>query len=109
MFVFLQGTKRLHFVLIAGQPIKEPVFQHGNVPWFYTNFTLDLTLPNLSYFELHYIHDTLVSTIPPRDAGPFVMNSQQELFQAMEDYSEGKNGFEGAPEWASMIGRSSAR
>lgn len=64
-----EGTKQLHFVLIAGQPIKEPVFQHG----------------------------------------PFVMNSQEELFQAMADYTEGKNGFERAPEWASVIGGSSTR
>ena len=42
-------------------------------------------------------------------AGPFVMNSQEELFQAMEDYTEGKNGFEQAPEWASVIGGSRTR
>ena len=25
----LQGDKTLHFVLIAGEPLKEPVVQHG--------------------------------------------------------------------------------
>ncbi|EIE76783.1 hypothetical protein G6F46_000245 [Rhizopus delemar] len=52
-----------HFVVIAGQPIKEPVVQYG----------------------------------------PFVMNSQQEIYQAFDDYQKGKNGFEGAPEWVSAI------
>lgn len=52
-----------HFVVIAGQPIKEPVIQYG----------------------------------------PFVMNTQQEIYQAFNDYQQGKNGFEGAPEWTSSI------
>lgn len=36
--------------------------------------------------------------------GPFVVTSQEEVMQAFEDYREGKNGFEGAPEWKSEIG-----
>lgn len=28
-YVFLQGSEVSHFVLIAGEPIKEPVVQHG--------------------------------------------------------------------------------
>jgi len=36
--------------------------------------------------------------------GPFVVTSQEEVMQAFEDYREGKNGFEGAPEWKSDIG-----
>ncbi|KAI8977012.1 RmlC-like cupin domain-containing protein [Mycotypha africana] len=52
-----------HFVVIAGQPIGEPIVQHG----------------------------------------PFVMNTQREIYQAFEDYQEGKNGFEGAPGWTSSI------
>ncbi|KAG0162760.1 hypothetical protein DFQ28_000825, partial [Apophysomyces sp. BC1034] len=52
-----------HFVVIAGQPIKEPIVQHG----------------------------------------PFVMNTTQEIYQAFNDYSNGRNGFEGAPEWSSSI------
>ncbi|CAO0792032.1 unnamed protein product [Mucor circinelloides] len=52
-----------HFVIIAGQPINEPIVQHG----------------------------------------PFVMNTQQEIIQAVSDYQQGRNGFEGAPGWSSSI------
>ncbi|XP_078088402.1 pirin isoform X3 [Mustelus asterias] len=49
------------FVLIAGEPINEPVVKHG----------------------------------------PFVMNSQEEIAEALEDYRTGKNGFEKARDWRS--------
>ncbi|CAB1327495.1 unnamed protein product [Coregonus sp. 'balchen'] len=52
-----------HFVLIAGQPINEPVVQHG----------------------------------------PFVMNTEEEINQAIRDYSTGTNGFERAKAWRSKI------
>ncbi|XP_036401616.1 pirin isoform X1 [Megalops cyprinoides] len=52
-----------HFVLIAGEPIKEPVFQ----------------------------------------AGPFVMNTEEEINQAISDYKSGTNGFERAKMWQSKI------
>jgi quercetin 2,3-dioxygenase len=32
-----------------------------------------------------------------------VMNTQQEIAQAFNDYQTGKNGFEGAEEWESKI------
>ncbi|CAM0138096.1 RNA pol II transcription cofactor [Umbelopsis sp. WA50703] len=51
------------FVVIAGEPIKEPIIQYG----------------------------------------PFVMNTEQEIYQAFVDYEQGKNGFEGAPEWRPTI------
>lgn len=50
-----------HFVLLAGQPLNEPVVQHG----------------------------------------PFVMNTQEEIRQAMQDYQMGRNGFEKARTWSS--------
>ena len=54
----------VHFVLIAGEPLDQPIVQYG----------------------------------------PFVVTSQEEVYQAFEDYQKGKNGFEGAQEWASDIG-----
>ena len=33
--------------------------------------------------------------------GPFVLNTNEELKQAFEDYSQGKNGFEGSRTWKS--------
>jgi len=36
--------------------------------------------------------------------GPFVMNTKEEIYQAMKDYQSGKNGFEKAPGWYSQIG-----
>jgi quercetin 2,3-dioxygenase len=37
--------------------------------------------------------------------GPFVMNSQEEVYQAMVDYQSAKNGFEKARGWESEIGK----
>ncbi|XP_064413552.1 pirin [Latimeria chalumnae] len=53
-----------HFVLIAGEPIKEPVVKHG----------------------------------------PFVMNSEEEIMQTIDDFRNKKNGFEYAKTWKSKIG-----
>ncbi|MGH0147286.1 UNVERIFIED_CONTAM: hypothetical protein FKN15_027337 [Acipenser sinensis] len=52
-----------HFVIIAGEPIKEPVVQHG----------------------------------------PFVMNTEDEITQAINDFRSGTNGFELAKLWKSKI------
>ncbi|KAH7060553.1 RmlC-like cupin domain-containing protein [Macrophomina phaseolina] len=38
--------------------------------------------------------------------GPFVVNSQEEVYQAMMDYSTHTNGFERAKDWESEIGKS---
>ena len=38
-------------------------------------------------------------------AGPFVMNSQEEIAAAIMDFREGKNGFERALEWKSYVYR----
>ena len=53
-----------HFVLISGEPINEPIFQHG----------------------------------------PFVMNSEDEIRQAIHDYRNCQNGFEPARTWKSEEG-----
>lgn len=37
--------------------------------------------------------------------GPFVVTNRQEAIQAIKDYQNGKNGFEGAPGWKSQIAR----
>lgn len=37
--------------------------------------------------------------------GPFVLSSQQEVYQAMMDYSTFRNGFERAENWESEIGK----
>ena len=38
--------------------------------------------------------------------GPFVLNSQEEVYQAMLDYQSHSNGFERAAGWRSEIGKS---
>ncbi|KAK8510349.1 hypothetical protein V6N13_100376 [Hibiscus sabdariffa] len=55
------SSKALRFVLIAGQPLNEPVVQYG----------------------------------------PFVMNTQAEIDQTIEDYHYSQNGFEMAKHWGS--------
>jgi hypothetical protein len=35
--------------------------------------------------------------------GPFVMNSEEEIFQTMLDYDKTTNGFERAKKWRSSI------
>jgi len=51
------------FIIIAGQPLEEPVVQYG----------------------------------------PFIAGTMEEIYHTFEDYQLGKNGFEGAMEWASEI------
>ncbi|KAI5653133.1 hypothetical protein M9H77_30320 [Catharanthus roseus] len=60
--VWNKSSKPLRFVLIGGQPLNEPVVQHG----------------------------------------PFVMNTQAEIDQTIEDYHYCKNGFEMARYWRSQ-------
>ncbi|XP_035872665.1 pirin isoform X2 [Phyllostomus discolor] len=59
-----KDPERCHFVLIAGEPLGEPVVQHG----------------------------------------PFVMNTNEEISQAILDFRNAKNGFERAKTWKSKIG-----
>ncbi|XP_047435682.1 pirin [Mugil cephalus] len=58
-----KGSEVSHFVLVAGEPINEPVVRRG----------------------------------------PFVMNTEEEINQTIEDYQAGKNGFERAKNWRSKI------
>ncbi|WAQ99811.1 PIR-like protein [Mya arenaria] len=59
------GDAVCHFVMIAGQPLGEPIVQYG----------------------------------------PFVMNEQQEIQQAINDYRSARNGFENADKWQSGASR----
>ena len=63
--VEVRCIEQCRFVLLAGEPIGEPVVQHG----------------------------------------PFVMNNNREIQEAMQDYRMGRNGFEGASAWRSSIGQ----
>ncbi|KAL4401637.1 RNA pol II transcription cofactor [Malassezia pachydermatis] len=51
----------------------------------------------------------LISGEPMKDRvvqyGPFVLNSEEEVYKAIEDYQLGKNGFERAPHWQSEIAK----
>ncbi|XP_032812525.1 pirin isoform X1 [Petromyzon marinus] len=59
-----QDREEAHFVLVAGEPLKEPIVQHG----------------------------------------PFVMNTQEEIEEAISDFRNGTNGFERAKGWKSQNG-----
>ncbi|XP_029785474.1 pirin [Suricata suricatta] len=59
-----RDPERSHFILIAGEPLGEPIVQHG----------------------------------------PFVMNTNEEILQAILDFRNAKNGFERAKTWKSKIG-----
>lgn len=37
--------------------------------------------------------------------GPFVLNTKEEVYQAMQDFRGHKNGFERAEGWESEIGK----
>ncbi|XP_062588476.1 pirin-like [Saccostrea cucullata] len=63
-----QGSDPCSFILLAGQPLNEPVAQQG----------------------------------------PFVMNTEEELHQALEDYKSCINGFERANSWQSNFQQSNS-
>ncbi|XP_078721084.1 pirin isoform X2 [Lampetra fluviatilis] len=59
-----QDLEEAHFVLVAGEPLNEPIVKHG----------------------------------------PFVMNTQEEIEEAISDFRNGTNGFERAKGWKSQNG-----
>ncbi|XP_053243146.1 pirin isoform X1 [Podarcis raffonei] len=82
-----------HFVLVAGEPIKEPVVQHGVYSGISPS-TLLFKNPQLNISDLLFWPST----------GPFVMNTQEEIQQAFNDFRNARNGFERATTWKSKIG-----
>ena len=42
---------------------------------------------------------------PYAQHGPFVMNTREELSEAMRDYQLARNGFEKAKNWRSKVGK----
>jgi redox-sensitive bicupin YhaK (pirin superfamily) len=62
------AEQEAHFILIAGQPLDQPVVQYG----------------------------------------PFVLNTKEEVYKALDDYQQAKNGFERRLGWESEIGKSMA-
>ena len=40
---------------------------------------------------------------PIKQHGPFVMNTHEQIHQAIKDYQSGTNGFQGAAQWESKI------
>jgi len=87
------ANQKTDFVLLSAKPIGEPVVQHGKCP---------RPLHRMIVYGSDLIRCVCVCVLR---AGPFVMNTQQEIYKAMQDYSAGKNGFEKAPGWKSIIGK----
>ncbi|KAH0613697.1 uncharacterized protein H6S33_005583 [Morchella sextelata] len=63
--IVVEGKTDARFVIIAGQPLDQPVVQHG----------------------------------------PFVLNTKEQVYEAMRDYHGYQNGFERAEGWRSEIGK----
>lgn len=103
-----QGSAVSHFVLIAGEPIKEPVVQHGT-SFVLFPLTSHWTKETLCFFQTSQIDpyqqylefNTSLCCICP--SGPFVMTTEEEIREAIRDYQNGKNGFERAVNWRSKI------
>ena len=56
------------------------------------------------YCSIYYPQLMILLFISLVQHGPFVMNTREEISQAIEDYQMGKNGFEMAHKWKSLEG-----
>jgi len=72
----------------------------------------NVVIPNPPSTSRHLHSSTVVNIVArtiicrhywPTYAGPFVMNSHEQISEAVMDYSQGRNGFERAPGWRSEI------
>ena len=118
----MQGDTELRFVLIAGEPIAEPVVQYGKCVLLHvTDTCLHRALSRCGHLHahdlaLHYLLTTVACNVSTSSGtvcnftcsmclllGPFVMNTQAEINQAIRDYRTGKNGFERALTWKSSV------
>ena len=73
-------------VLVAGLPLDQKVRVPWTVAWAKARRKTNGTLQTFQY-------------------GPFVMNSQEELLQAVRDFQNAENGFERSLGWRSKIGQ----
>jgi hypothetical protein len=83
-----------------------------------TGLIIHLGLPAIlfSCFLVSYVHAltyikiVLIAGLPLDQKvvqyGPFVLNTQEEVYQALMDYQTHSNGFERAEGWESKIGKS---
>ncbi|RKO90609.1 hypothetical protein BDK51DRAFT_28159, partial [Blyttiomyces helicus] len=84
------GHECAHFVVVAGEPIY-------------------VVFPAKVISSLKTEPPPPWSLEPIVQHGPFVMNQQHEIYEAMLDYQAGRNGFENAARWASEIGKKRIR
>ena len=72
-----------------------------------------MSFPSILSFVIHLLTKCSIVLVAGRPLdqkvvqyGPFVLNSQEEVYQAMMDYQTHSNGFERAKDWQSEIGKS---
>uniref|UniRef100_K3WDA4 Pirin n=1 Tax=Globisporangium ultimum (strain ATCC 200006 / CBS 805.95 / DAOM BR144) TaxID=431595 RepID=K3WDA4_GLOUD len=118
----------IHFILQPGATLEH------TIPAGHNAFLYTLTGTGLCSGEAIYAHQAVVLEVegdgihvttsgssglefivisgkpldePVVQYGPFVMTSQDEIYQTITDFQQGKNGFENAPHWSSEIAKHS--